>query len=163
MYFDDTDGKVAWGQAIAKGTFSKVNKVVWHTSYYFPHLPGTNNEWERLVYEMGERWKKTLLKWWGSAHQHNISVLVVRYEDLKEDKVEQVSRMLDFLHHDYNRTELATRLEAGFDEFHRQHTADDYDHYTQDQRTYVKSVITSTAEQLKLMGGDELLWIYDYL
>ena len=97
----------------------------------------------------------TLVNWLGTARQFNIPLLVVRYEDLKEDMVEQVSRMLDFLHQDYNRTELAARLEDGFDKFHRHHSAkDDYDHYTEEQRAFIKSVITSTVEKLKSMGID---------
>ncbi len=88
----------------------------------------------------------------GSAHRLNKPLLVVRYEDMKKDKVEQVSRMLDFLQQDYNRTELAARLEDEFDKFHRSHTAEDnYDHYTEKQRAYVRFLIKSTANKLQSM------------
>ena len=82
---------------------------------------------------------------------------MVRYEDLKRDKLEQVARMLDFLHQDYNRTELAAKLEAGFDDFHRKHTAmDEYDHYTKEQRAYIKSIVNSTIEKMDGTDNKEL-------
>ena len=73
--------------------------------------------------------------------------------------------MLDFLHQDYNKTELAVKLADGYNQFHRQHTAsEDYDHYTQDQRVYIKSIITSTIEKLQSVDIDyEELKLNEYL
>ena len=103
------------------------------------------------------RWQRTLLNWIVSARQLNHPLLVVRYEDLKADKVKEVARMLDFLHQDYNRTDLAIKLEDGFDTFHRTHSAaDDYDHYTKEQRDYIKSIILSTEKQLSQSDNQQL-------
>ncbi len=109
-------------------------------------------------------WQKMVLNWFGSARQFNYSLLVVRYEDFKKDKVKEVSRMLDFLRQDYSRRELASRLEDGFEKFHRPHTRDDFDHYMEDQRVFVKTVITRTMEKLRSMNIDcEELKLNEYL
>ena len=87
----------------------------------------------------------------------------MRYEDLKADKLKEAFRMLDFLHQDYNRTAVAQRLEDGLGMFHRQHsTADDYNHYTEDQRGYIKSVVISTVEKLQ-NSDNEQLHLLEYL
>ena len=119
----------------------------------------------RYVHGAAERWKNTLLQWFGSARRFNYPLLVVRYEDLKQDKVEQVTRMLDFLHQVYNRTELAAKLEAHIDDFHRKHSPDDhYDHFTGAQRAYIISLIEDTMNRLKSMHiSSEELKLKEYL
>ena len=122
-------------------------------------------DWNKYVHEAAKRWKTLLLKWLGSARQLNYPLLVVRYEDLKRDKLEQVARMLDFLHQDYNRTELAAKLEAGTDDFHRKHSpTEDYDHFTEDQRSFVKSMIEDAMWKLQSMNvSSEELKLNEYL
>ncbi len=113
--------------------------------------------WNTLVHTGGNRWQRTLLNWVGSARQLNHPLLVVHYEDLLADTVKEVSRMLDFLHQDYSRTELATKLKDGYGKFHRSHSAaDDYDHYTKDQRLYINSMITSTESKLQQTHNEQL-------
>ncbi len=52
-----------------------------------------------------------------SVRKHPI--VVVKYEDLKQNIVGEVKRMLDFLAFPYKERELRQRVEAGFGDFHR--------------------------------------------
>lgn len=99
---------------------------------------------------MGERWKKTIVKWYGSAHRLNIPILVVRYEDVQRDRLKEVTRMLDFLKFDYSQAEVEAALVGGFDDVRREHR-DRYEHYTDRQKHFVKSIIESTTQALQSM------------
>ena len=91
-------------------------------------------------------------------------MLVVRYEDLKQDTLSQVIRMLDFLNWNYSRTELAVKLQDGFNAFQRNHTdTDQYEYYTREQRLKINSVITETVSRLKNFQQDHLFKLHEYL
>lgn len=121
-------------------------------------LTGNNSNWKKFAHNIGNRWQKTIIKWSTSNH----SVLVVKYEDLEKDSLSQVVRMLDFLNQDYNRTELAAKLEGGFTDFQRSH-GDSYEHYTEDQKREVNAMIMETVNILKAHNLDHLFPISDYI
>lgn len=75
-------------------------------------------------------------------------LLIVHYEDIRDDKLREVERMLQFLKFQYNRTELAAKLREDFDELKRHHT-EDFDHYTATQRNYVQSIMEEVKEWLQ--------------
>lgn len=91
------------------------------------------------------------MKWFGSAVKQNYSLLILRYEDLKKDSLTQIVRVLDFLNQDYKKTELATKLQDRFKEVQRNHTCQ-FEHYTDNQKAYVRSMIASTMDKLQSMG-----------
>ena len=124
---------------------------------------GDNKEWDDYIRAIGERWKKTILMWYGSAHTLHYPILVVRYEDLKQDSLGQVLRMLNFLNVEYDKAEVERRLQNGFSAVHRNHTYD-YDHYTEDQKMYMRSMLQSTTSELQSMGVEhEELHLTEYL
>lgn len=90
------------------------------------------------------------MKWVGSAHQLRFPILIVHYDDLLKDSFAQVVRMLEFLKYDYVRTELAARLEDGFRDVQRKHTQQ-FEHYTADQKVFVRSMLNSTMQTLQSM------------
>ena len=114
----------------------------------FSRLPGSNKQWEAHVYAMGERWKKTIVKWYGSARRLNIPILVVHYEDVQRDHLKQVVRILDFLDFSYGQTEVEAALVSDFDDVRRKHK-EKYEHYTNQQKHFVRSIIESTIEALE--------------
>ena len=115
------------------------------------------------MHDLGERWKKTIVKWFASACKLGYPILVVHYEDVKEDSVAQISRMLDFLEHKYVREELAEKLKDGFNSVKRNHTYQ-FDYYTENQRAYVNSMVAETIETLKSMDVDyEVIRLDEYL
>ena len=81
-------------------------------------------------------------------------LLVVRYEDLKEDRVKHVQRMLSFLNVTVSETELVQRLQPDqFNEFHRNHSEQSsFDPYTSSQVEYLNSIITETEHILSING-----------
>ena len=75
-------------------------------------------------------------------------VLVVRYEDLKRNAIAEVKKILGFLRFvQVPEQEIESRLLSGFQNFYRNHT-DLFDHYTQEQKTYVNTVIRRVEEQI---------------
>jgi hypothetical protein len=121
---------------------------------------GNNQEWEEYVHAIGERWSKTIVKWYGLAHRLNYSILIVRYENVKEDSLKQVARMLDFLHFDHRLAELPA---GDFTDVQRKHR-EEYEHYTESQKEFVSSMIISTMNTLELMGVDhKVLGLKEYL
>ena len=90
---------------------------------------------------------------------HNHSVLVIRYEDLKKDVSGNLRRMLDFLQVPYTEQRLQ---EVGFKEFKRNHS-EEFDHYAREQRDFVRSVINDTLSVLKARGLSSVCNIEEYL
>lgn len=91
-------------------------------------------------------------------------MLVTRYEDLKQDTLSQVIRMLDFLNWNYSWSELAVKLRDGFNIFRRNHTdTDKSEYYTREQRLKVNGVIKETASHLENFQQDHLFKLHDYL
>ena len=107
---------------------------------------------------MSIRWQKTIIKW--SLSSSPESLLVVRYEDLKRDILKQVTRMLDFLHQDYDMTELP---QIGFDEFKRNRGKVDFEHYIPEQKADINRMVLQTIEILKEKKLDHLFEIREYL
>ena len=101
--------------------------------------------------------------WYGSARTLNYPLLVVRYEDLKSDKVRQVTRMLDFLNVNYSKVDVEQRLQEDFSAVRRNHSCD-FDHFTENQKLYMRSMIASTMTELDSMGvAYEELHLKEYL
>ena len=59
------------------------------------YYTGTNSDWNDFVHEQALIWERTVLAWVSNNHNH--PVLVVKYEDLKNETVAELKRMLDFL------------------------------------------------------------------
>ena len=93
---------------------------------------------------------------------HNHSVLVIRYEDLKKDTSGNLRRMLDFLQVPYTEQRLQDVITQGFDNFKRNHS-EEFDHYTREQREFVRSVINDTLSVLKARGLSSVCNIEEYL
>lgn len=112
---------------------------------------GDHKGWDQYVRAIGERWGKTIVKWVGSAHRLKYPILIVHYDDLLEGSLAQVMRMLEFLKYDYDRAELAAKLEDGFMDVQRKHTQQ-FEHYTADQKGFVRSMLNSTMQMLQSMN-----------
>ena len=110
---------------------------------------GKNPEWDALIHKQAKRWKNMITNL--VIHRPRTHpLLVVRYEDLKKDTVEQVERMLNFLKMPIDKAELLQRLQQkSFSEFHRNHsTTSHFDLYTPSQIKYWNSVITEVETSL---------------
>ena len=87
---------------------------------------------------------------------------VVRYEDLKTNTIGEVQKLLKFLGVPYSEQEINGRLQAGFNDFYRNHH-DDFRHFTPEQERFVSGLVNQTIATLKVYGLDSRFSFQDYL
>ena len=75
-------------------------------------------------------------------------VLILRYEDLKENTSQEMKRVTDFLGFSYSLDEVAARLEDGYSQFYRNHTVD-FTHFTPTQELFIHNMINTTSHLMK--------------
>ena len=83
------------------------------------------------------------------VNSRNHPVLVVKYEELKQNTLHEVLRMLDFLKVPYSEDVVEQRLIAGFNSFQRRHHEDDFDHYVPEQQNFVRNAVISANKLLE--------------
>ena len=125
---------------------------------------GNCSEWNDFLHGIGPRWKKTIDKWFLDLHSLGHPVMVVRYEDLKRDTIKEVKRMLEFLKFTYDEQSLSKRLaEKASESFHRNHTNNNFEYYTTEQRRYINSLLQETIQLLKQYQVEHLFNLHEYL
>ena len=92
------------------------------------------------------KWK-TLFSWVINSTEHH-PTLVVRYEDLKQNTIREVKRMLDFLQFPYKEEVMEERLEKDFSQFRRKHRGS-FEHFTTQQREHVMKCVQSSRTELE--------------
>ena len=110
---------------------------------------GTNSNWNDFVHEQATIWEQTVLAW--IANNHNHPVLVVKYEDIKNNTQAEMRRMLDFLQVPYSSSRLNEVVARGYRMYQREHS-DTFDHYTSGQRDIVRSAIERVSKSLRENG-----------
>lgn len=113
--------------------------------------PGSSKEWNEFVFKEVKVWQETLLVF--LLHNYNHPVMVVRYEDLKKNTKYELRRMLDFMQVPYRQSQLDKIVNKGYSKYKRKKTLKEFDHYTLEQREYVRSVIKETADILLTEHG----------
>ena len=104
----------------------------------------------------------TLQNWVISEIQHPVHV--VRYEDLQQDTVGEVERMLNFLNVSYNKLDMESKLKEDFGTFHRKHDpSSENEHYTPEQREVVRRALAKAITMAKAHNKSSLLRLDDYL
>ncbi len=109
--------------------------------------------------QMG-RWQRVIEQWLISDL---IPVLVVQYEALQEDAAHQVRRMLKFLNVEYNDSEVDKRLSKGFESFHRNHHPQGFEHFTEEQKVWVNSMMKDISSILSFNEKSHLLDVDRYI
>ena len=111
--------------------------------------------WDIFIHNSGERWKKTIAKWYLHPATARHRIILVRFEDVKKDKLNEVKRMLEFLHVPNNESTLAEKLEGEFNtNFKREHE-EYFEHYTIPQKKYINNLILETIQMLKQHDLDQ--------
>lgn len=88
--------------------------------------------------------------------------MVVRYEDIKEDQVAQVERMLTFLKFPFDKNELKYKLNYTFDTFRRPHK-EEFEHYSPEQKKFINSMLLNTTKILSEHNMEYFFHLEDYL
>ena len=108
-----------------------------------------------------DQWKTRLTKWVLNNSRH--SVHVVRYEDLRNDKVREVERILDFLHFSYNHDDVVSALEEDYSVFQRSHERDHFRHYSAEQKEMLRSALVDLIKLSSVREKANLLHLNEYL
>ena len=87
---------------------------------------------------------------------------MVRYEDFQQDRVREVSRILDFLYFPYERNTLTEKLQSDFDVFQRkQH--DEFEAFTESQEQYIEQQLRALLRRLNMANSGVTFRIEEYL
>ena len=84
-----------------------------------------------------------LLRWMGTFWNQP-DLLVVKYEDLKKDTINEAERMLMFLKVPFSREDLKKRLSEDFEQFHRPHPKK-FEYFTPEQEKRVCERVESVV------------------
>ncbi|XP_064407357.1 WSCD family member CG9164-like [Halichondria panicea] len=132
-----------------------------HTGATNPKYFSTNKNWDTFVRRESKQWSKYFRTWMVESHDH--PTMLVRYEDLKVDLVSNVEKMLDFLSFPYDHQELENHLTKDFTKFKRKHNGVTVDHFTAEQKNFVRSIIKQTLSYLREYNHGDTLNIEEYL
>ena len=148
-----------WNRKVANNFTIATSNLNSHTEIVGKEWFGENKLWEEFLLRQANRWRAMIRNWVIKRQQH--PVLVVKYESLKNEPIEQSKRMLDFLGVSYSDLQLESLL-SEVKTFHRNHSHD-FDHYTPSQRDYVESVVKGTISLLQTNRLSDVVNISDYL
>lgn len=120
-----------------------------------------NPQWNEFVYSGALLWQDTITGWLVNSHSHR--VMVIKYEDMKQDAIPGVMMILDFLEYPYSLSTITQRLKTNYDEFQRSHSNAGFEQFTPEQRLFVKNAINSAILVLESHGLIQACNIRDYL
>ena len=130
------------------------------TSYLF--LADTYGEgWYRFTRAYLKNWKPRLINCVLDNDKHPVHV--VRYEDLQNDRVREVERILDFLHFSYNHDDVVSALEEDYSVFQRSHEHDHIRHYSTEQKEMLRSTLVDLIKLASIREKAYLLHLNEYL
>ena len=80
-----------------------------------------NSAWYREVRRRSLEWKAHVTQW---LKVTKVPILVVGFENLKNDTYTELKRMLDFLGYPYSEDNVLCAIKSHSESFHRKHTKD---------------------------------------
>ena len=119
--------------------------------YHFHPFAGANKDWDDYIHSKLMRWPKQIVYLLTEAKLAGCPVHILIFEDLKADTVGEMKKLTDFLGFSYTMEEISARLEDGFSQFYRNHTAS-FSHFTPDQEKFIQDVVTKTSQFMKENG-----------
>ena len=102
------------------------------------------------------------MEWFVKSVNFSHPIMVVRYEDIKEDHIGQIERMLKFLEFPFDKTELKVKLHREFEAFKRPHK-EEFEYYTPEQKKYVNTILLDTIKILTQHNMEQFFKLEDYL
>lgn len=94
-----------------------------------------NTKWRLYLKKGAEEFASLVRYWLDEAH---ISVLAIRYEDMKADLAAQLIKMLDFLQVSYSPSDIDCVTSSKFEMFHRKKSVSaDFQPYTPADKQFV--------------------------
>ena len=105
---------------------------------------GNNTGWKQFIKTSIEQFV-SLVRYW--LEEANISVLVIKYEDMVTDLATQLTKMLDFLQVNYSQSDIDCVVNSKLDKFHRKKTSA-FDPYMPSDRQFVWDSFMTTKSLL---------------
>ena len=82
-----------------------------------------NPAWDREVKSKFHLWKVHVTQW---LKKTNFPVLIVGFDNLRNDTYTELKRMLDFLGYPYSKENILCAIKSHSERFHRKHTKDSH-------------------------------------
>ena len=138
-----------------------VYSVTYITPLLFPMFPVDEEKWDMFLRQYMRHWSSRLLQWIIYQDKHPIHIL--RYEDLKQDTVGEIEKTLDFLDVSYDPETVRKKLNLDYADFKRPHDRNDYEHYSVEQKEFVKSVLLDVNVAARRAKKAHLLRLDEYI
>jgi hypothetical protein len=108
------------------------------------------------------QWVERIQHWVLSQTPHH-PVMVVRYEDLKQDVTKEVGKMLGFLRLNSSPENIAHKLRDDFTTFKRPHNGvSNFEHYTTSQTLHMKSFLQHAIQLAEQSNMSYILNLSEY-
>ena len=118
--------------------------------------------WKKILPFYMKEWKLRIHQW--VLDQDKYPVHILRYEDLQNNTVKEILRVLDFLDVSYDDYDtVAERLREDYTEFHRPHNTVEFEHYSDEQKQWLRSWFMDITTAAENAGKLHLLRLGDYL
>ena len=141
---------------------STYNMYFWLNSLTFTYLLcADNKEWNSFFEEYLEQWIERLSNWVFDNHSHPVHV--VSYEDLENDTVREVEKILDFLHFQYSHEEVTERLREDFANFKRSHGKVEFQYFSPEQKDKLRETLMTAVKAASDAGKTDLFHFSEYL
>ena len=121
---------------------------------------GDKIEWEEFTKMFIKVWESYFDGWVLSGMKRDL--LVVKFEDLKKDTINEAERMLMFLKVPFSREDLKKRLSEDFKQFHRPHPKK-FEYFTPEQEKHVRERVESVVALLKRENNGDTSGVEEYL
>lgn len=106
-------------------------------------------------------WSTRLHLW--VINQDKYPVHILRYEDLRQDFVGEIEKVLIFLNMAYDSDALKSKLGADYTEYRRPHHSDEFEHFSEKQRELVRSVVLDVNNAADRVNKSSLLRLDEYM
>ena len=121
-----------------------------------------NERWEGFFEFYLKQWVNRLKNWVFLNNRHPVHV--VSYEDLRNDIVREVEKILEFLQFPYTHYDLVQKLRVDFNTFKRSHRSDDeFQHFSPEQEEQLKQALNTVINSARMSGMEHLFRFNDYL
>ena len=105
-----------------------------------------NSAWNRLVKQKFQGWKAHVTQW---VMVTKTPVLIVGFENLKNDTYTELKRMLDFLGYPYSEDSILCAFKSSSENFHRKHAKDSHTFSPELQQSMINDMQEINANLLK--------------
>ena len=117
--------------------------------------------WDSFLHKHMKDWSARLHQWVINQDKHPVHIL--HYEYLKQDTVGEIEKTLDFMNVSYDSDTLRSKLIVDYSEFQRPHDSKDFEHYSLEQKEFLRSVLLEVKGAAERASKANLLPLDKYM